>query len=76
MSRGGDGREQRAARIAFLREHPELWESGKRTIVRALKEAGLLAKSTYAGDVRVDKMMLEAKFGFVNKRRGPRPSAP
>jgi len=51
----------RPARIKFLREHPELWHAEPKAIVRALKKAGLLAATTYWMDVKIERLLADAK---------------
>jgi hypothetical protein len=42
-------------REKWLADHPEIAKLDKPAIVRALKAAGLLAPTTYAGDVRIKR---------------------
>jgi hypothetical protein len=53
--------EKRMARVNFVKQHPELWDSDRREIVMALKGAGLISQSTYHGDVRTDEYIAEAR---------------
>jgi len=49
---GNKVKERRKKYLAWLRKHPELWDARQEVVVAHMKLAGLLAKSTYAPDVR------------------------
>jgi hypothetical protein len=55
--------ERRGERIAWLRLHPELWESGfaDRDLFVAMKRSGMFAPTTYWKDVRIREMVEDAK---------------
>jgi hypothetical protein len=58
---GSQRREMRKARIDFLKQHPELWETSRLNIVNALKAVGLLAPSTYWADINTSLYIEEVK---------------
>jgi hypothetical protein len=43
-------------RVAWLLAHRDLWKKDKRTIVEAMREAGLVARTTYWKDVHVEAL--------------------
>ncbi len=66
---------RRSKAVRFLREHPPLWAESERAIVRALKSAGIVARSTYYMDCNVQALLREAQAEPKPKRQ-VRPRCP
>jgi hypothetical protein len=49
------------AKVEYLRAHPGLWDQPPILVVKRLKEAKLVAWSTYWKDVRVAELVSEAR---------------
>jgi hypothetical protein len=50
----------RITAVNYLREHPDLLVATHKEIVRALKAAGIVSRSTYYGDCNTRLLVLEA----------------
>lgn len=49
----------REEKVAWLRQHPELWDEPKKEIVSAMKRAGMVSHTTRVVDVDVMAMLSE-----------------
>lgn len=65
---------KRSKAVKFLREHPPLWCESEREIVRALKSAGIISRTTYYMDCNVRSLLTEAQA--VKAKRPVRPRCP
>ena len=63
---------RRAKAVRFLREHPQLWGESERVIVRALKSAGIVARTTYHTDCNVRSLLTEAQAQPTKRQLRPR----
>jgi len=57
----------RPRRVAWLAKHPELWDRNRLEVVKQMKKAGLLARTTRWWQVCLDSLVAEAS-GYEESR--------